>query len=485
MSAPPKRPYTPPKDLPGAVWQRSAAEQQRREQVAALLLGLPLLALALLGGLLLLRSTPEASTQASPTPALQASSATLPAQLSPTPFPLPGSQSALFSAEATPEASAPAEQPSPSPAPDSDADDLADALDNCPDQPNPEQADRDADGLGDACDESFDLEGLTLRAEATTLYPLSMDANSTLVTISGAPGATSLRVEADVGSLVLVEAACDALGEVSLSLPPGINQVRYCAPEQLVASEALLMASLEQGGQGGQLRLALAEDALTIQFARAALLNQASETDLQNPSRCYFNDPIGRSALLLEQSAIPFTLRLNTRDEGGTRRYLGRMAVPSGELYLARQDGAACELLTALDPLTLTASFELAINQPYTLFYVPPTSAEAGRLDRLEIALARGSLATGLDVLPILVPQVNLNVRDETGARARSLLPGERVKVLGVGGEGAGRWAQVQLDDEQARWLNIGQLGGSYSLLGDLGSAPLLELPASLAGGDG
>jgi hypothetical protein len=38
------------------------------------------------------------------------------------------------------------------PGPDSDADCVADVIDNCPTVANPDQADGDADGVGDACD---------------------------------------------------------------------------------------------------------------------------------------------------------------------------------------------------------------------------------------------------------------------------------------------------------------------------------------------
>ncbi len=45
------------------------------------------------------------------------------------------------------------------PAPDRDADGVADRVDNCPDVPNADQADRDGDGVGDACNDAADRDG--------------------------------------------------------------------------------------------------------------------------------------------------------------------------------------------------------------------------------------------------------------------------------------------------------------------------------------
>src|SRR5690606_7299046 len=41
---------------------------------------------------------------------------------------------------------------------DSDGDTIADSIDNCPETPNPDQADSDGDGIGDVCDDS-DTDG--------------------------------------------------------------------------------------------------------------------------------------------------------------------------------------------------------------------------------------------------------------------------------------------------------------------------------------
>jgi len=52
---------------------------------------------------------------------------------------------------------------------DSDGEGIADAIDNCPDIPNPGQADADLDGLGDRCDADYDNDGVVDDSDLTVL----------------------------------------------------------------------------------------------------------------------------------------------------------------------------------------------------------------------------------------------------------------------------------------------------------------------------
>jgi hypothetical protein len=62
---------------------------------------------------------------------------------------------------------------------DSDGDGVADAADNCRQDPNPDQTDTDADGTGDACDSDIDGDGLNNTAElALGTDPVNIDTDA-------------------------------------------------------------------------------------------------------------------------------------------------------------------------------------------------------------------------------------------------------------------------------------------------------------------
>ncbi len=61
---------------------------------------------------------------------------------------------------------------------DEDGDGITDGVDNCPSVPNPDQADAEGDGVGDACDPDDDNDGIEDWADACPTEPAAnLDAN--------------------------------------------------------------------------------------------------------------------------------------------------------------------------------------------------------------------------------------------------------------------------------------------------------------------
>lgn len=499
----PKRPYTPPHELPGALWRRSTKSSWQPLSVA---LGVGIGAiLGILAMLLIGRSpnldapsptlTPGESTFALLAPTDSAQTALNPTPIAPPASPTPTDQDQDGISDAQdncPSMANPSQLDSDNDGigdecDDDDLDTVFNMLDNCPSAPNPDQADDDGDGIGNLCDTSFDLRGINLLSDVTPPLVLGSLSNSALISLSfeGEASQGALIFNASIGYWVDANGECAGNGNNSLTLNGNLTNLRYCAPDTSTSTEVeLTVRELNNQnavtGRGGALKLALRQEALSLSLARAEVLNQASEDPANAPSRCYFSEPVGRDALLLEEVSLPFVLRLGSNSEA-SYRYQARLSIPSGEVYLARQEGNACELLTALDPLTRTATFDILSQESYTLFLVPSNSAEE-TLNALEIALPRTSISpVRVDILPLLIPTTAITARNERGERATSLGIGERAKIVGIGGTGSGQWAEIQLDGQTSTlWLNIGQLGGSYRLLGNLNAAPQIDLPASL-----
>lgn len=139
--------------------------------------------------------TPTATLTATPTPTATeepptvtptATSTEEPPTVTPTPTPTPTSTeeptatptaTATSTDEPTPTATSTAEPTTtatatPPPAGDADGDGVGDSVDNCPDDPNPEQADLDADAAGNECDDrDGSLELRRARVRRSTAKP--------------------------------------------------------------------------------------------------------------------------------------------------------------------------------------------------------------------------------------------------------------------------------------------------------------------------
>ncbi len=366
---------------------------------------------------------------------------------------------------------------------DSDGDGIVDALDNCPFVPNPNQSDIDGDGLGDTCDEAINLTGIRLVPQSARPLFLGSSAGSVVLDVQG-EAAQPLVMQATVGGFVAEDAACNSPSP-TYPLAEGERRVRYCAPPTTDETTVRLIVrelgpSDRPTGVGGFTSVDLVTETLTLNVEPAAVLNG---TSVQQAGRCVYPEPLGTGAQL-EVDTIPFVLRLATTSMDRTERsYRVALTLPGGAIYLARRTGAQCELLTPLDPLGGSPMIDLTLNADYTLFYLPPATAGDTAPNLGFSVMGRDLPPVTVPVPPLLVAVISLNVRERNQSIAFSLEAGGRVRVLGVGGSGTGRWAQVQADNnERELWVNIGQLGGSYRVIGSLEAAPTITLPTSLGG---
>ncbi len=88
--------------------------------------------------------------------------------------------------------------------PDSDGDGVLDSEDNCPDVFNPDQADADGDGIGDACDESTVAICLSVTADAQTVHAGEMVRFTYVVTNTGEVDLTDVTIGDGFGNTINV-----------------------------------------------------------------------------------------------------------------------------------------------------------------------------------------------------------------------------------------------------------------------------------------
>jgi hypothetical protein len=491
----PKRPYVPNQELPGVIWHKAEAQLGMN---GLMLIGVTIAVLVLVmmvcgGGIFLsggggnlavivglVSATPSQTPTNTPTPTI-----------TPTPAPPNSDDDAIIDERdncdfvANPDQLDSDDDSIGDACDDSDADTIVDGLDNCPTQANTEQSDLDGDGLGDVCDETVNLEGITLVLDQERPLYVGSSQNSVLLRAEG-DYTQPLLLDVSSGGFVSAEMTCISNPTPSYNVSLNERAVRYCAPSTTSDTQVRVivreMDSNDQPtGKGGFASIELRQDAPSISFEQAQTLNQSSEST--QASRCYVPQALGNGTLL-EAETIPFVLRVSSQtDPLIERSYPLTLTLPSGSVYIARNNGTTCDLLTALEPLTGSPNFDAQLNTQYTLFYVPDLSVGDIQAN-LSVSLANsGQTPTSTPIFPILVATIPLNVRDSNLGVALTMETDVRATILGVDGAGGGRWVQIRVDnDERDLWLNVGQLGGSYRVIGDINTAPSITLPSNFTG---
>lgn len=394
---------------------------------------------------------------------------------------------------------------------DNDGDGIAGELDNCPEVANPDQADFDGDRHGDACDLIFNLDGITLMTTAAQpiyLNTANMNILLDIVYDSGTTPASGARLEITTaaGTLRMADDSCDKARETTLIVPNTTTQIGYCPPDTLPENSAVSRPTTENTpmptsaatntaiteivlreitadntatGAGGSLELTLIEDVITIELNIASMLNRGSETAGTRRSRCYAEELVNNTDL--ETYGIPVELQLTTATSTDqTRSYPLALTIPPGALYIAENNGSACTLLTP-NALTGTTGFSARINTPYLLYFLPERETETASM---ALAVALPNQQVSYDIPPLLRAFTALNVRATDGEIVKKLENGFRAQITGIGGEGIRRWVQIQMDgDARELWLNIGQLVGSFEIIGSIGAVPEVNTPDFAATG--
>ncbi len=143
---------------------------------------------------------------------------------------------------------------------DTDADGIPDTADNCPSVANADQADFDGDGLGDACDQDDDDDGLSDADEAVAgTDPLNPDTDGDGIRDGEDPNPLDHDLDNDIDSDN--DGVVDARDECPETTIPeaGVPSVRLGTNRFALIDDDLLFDSTGPRGRGPQRRYTLAE----------------------------------------------------------------------------------------------------------------------------------------------------------------------------------------------------------------------------------
>jgi hypothetical protein len=354
---------------------------------------------------------------------------------------------------------------------DADNDGVLDADDNCPFIVNPEQDDTDADGNGDACDTSVDLAGLLIEL-AQPIYQGTLNpVNITITDSDGSPlrDVAGVELQVNAGALIPENGQCTNPVNQRLVSRNEPFHFQFCPPKADISMDTVTFTVLE------------VDEAGTVE-QRGAQIIVDNNTAVFTLNWQQSEDAVATCSAIEEQlnttpnDYLIADLTLNHDAEPNLQNlYQARLGMPAQAFAIFQVNEQDCAP-TTITSLTTDSEFNLLTNQTYRLVF----DTNVDTVGNYQLNLLHTDYNTTLQWLPVLRANTNLNLRVNSGEIGDTLDENDTVLLRGVGGEGVNQWALIQRESTNY-WLNIGNLAGNYTLIGDITWVPNVSIPDAIA----